>query len=87
MQESEFLSRIEPLEQELEKLKGKIEGIESTLKDTTILAKSAFQLGFRAQAAKASDFKKLLDAWLYFFQHEGLSSEALESLVQFLTED
>lgn len=87
MPESELLSRMRTLEQELEKLKEEIAETESALKDTTILARSAFLLGFHAQAAKTSDFKKLLDAWSFFFQREGLSSETLESLVQFLTED
>ena len=87
MHESEFSSRIGRLEHEIEKLKEKIEGTESALKDTDILAKSAFLLGFRAQAAKSADFKKVLDAWIFYFRREGLSTEALESLVQFLTED
>jgi hypothetical protein len=87
MDESEFLPRIEHLECEVGELKEEVEKTNSALKDTTILAKSAFLLGFRAQAAKAPDFNKLLDAWTFFFQREGLSTEALESLVGFLTED
>lgn len=81
------IGRLEKLEHEIAKLEEKIGEAESTLRDTTILAKSAFLLGFRAQVAKSSDARKVLDAWMFYFKREGLSIGALNSLEKFLTED